>query len=156
MKVNAGLILKLRKKKSWSQEELAIASGLNLRTIQRIEREASASMQSKKALAAAFGIDVNELNYEETQMQSTGAEIKLMKFCPECHSDNVYRYEEYVTAEGGAGPDLLPKLAPSLFAPAMLLPVVCVDCGYIRFYAAKDALKKLEDSKHWSQSGRDR
>jgi transcriptional regulator with XRE-family HTH domain len=42
MKINADLVLKARKEKSWSQEELAIASGLNLRTIQRIESEASA------------------------------------------------------------------------------------------------------------------
>ena len=30
MKINAGLVLEARKEKSWSQEELAIASGLNL------------------------------------------------------------------------------------------------------------------------------
>ena len=53
MKINADLVLKARKGKSWSQEELAIASGLNLRTIQRIESEASASLQSKKALAVS-------------------------------------------------------------------------------------------------------
>ncbi len=65
MKVDAGLILELRKEKSWSQEELAIASGLNLRTIQRIEKEASISLQSKKALASAFNIDIHDLDYEE-------------------------------------------------------------------------------------------
>ena len=38
MRVNAELILQMRRDKAWSQEELAIAAGLNLRTIQRIER----------------------------------------------------------------------------------------------------------------------
>ena len=38
MKINAGVVLKARKQKASSQEELAIASGLNLRTIQRIEK----------------------------------------------------------------------------------------------------------------------
>ena len=68
MKINTELVLKARKQKSWSQEELAIASGLNLRTIQRIESEASASLQSKKALASALDLDVRDLDYEEKLM----------------------------------------------------------------------------------------
>jgi len=65
MKINAELILELRIKKLWSQDELAIASGLNLRTIQRIEKEASASLQSRKALASALDVDTLELEYKE-------------------------------------------------------------------------------------------
>ena len=61
MKIDSALVLQLRNAKSWSQEELATAAGLNLRTIQRIENEASASLQSKKALAAVFGIDIKAL-----------------------------------------------------------------------------------------------
>jgi transcriptional regulator with XRE-family HTH domain len=61
MKIDSALVLRLRNGKSWSQEELATAAGLNLRTIQRIENEASASLQSKKAIAAVFGIDVEAL-----------------------------------------------------------------------------------------------
>ena len=68
MKVNLDLLLQLRKDRSWSQDELALASGLNLRTIQRIEKEGSASLQSKKALASAFDIDARELDYEERSM----------------------------------------------------------------------------------------
>ena len=65
MRVNAELVVALRTAKYWSQEELSIASGLNLRTIQRIEKEAAASLQSKKALAAVFAIDIRELDYLE-------------------------------------------------------------------------------------------
>ena len=68
MKINVHELLRLRKARSWSQDELAIASGLNLRTIQRIEKEASASLQSKKALASAFDIDVQDLEYKELSM----------------------------------------------------------------------------------------
>ena len=66
MKVNAELLLELRNEKSWSQEELAIASGLNLRTIQRIEKEATISLQSKKSLAATFDVDIHDLDYKES------------------------------------------------------------------------------------------
>jgi len=68
MNINVELLLKLRKDKSWSQDELAIASGLNIRTVQRIEKEASASLQSKKALASAFDIDIRDLDNEESSM----------------------------------------------------------------------------------------
>jgi transcriptional regulator with XRE-family HTH domain len=67
-KINRSLILELRKQRSWSQDELAVASGLNLRTVQRIERSGSASLQSRKALAAAFSIDVNDLDSAEETM----------------------------------------------------------------------------------------
>ena len=69
MKIKAELVLKARKQKSWSQEELATASGLNLRTIQRIEREASASLQSMKALASALDLDVQDLDSPEIRMR---------------------------------------------------------------------------------------
>ncbi len=68
MKINVDLLCQLRKERSWSQDEVAIASGLNLRTVQRIEKEASASLQSKKALASAFDIDVHDLDYEDFPM----------------------------------------------------------------------------------------
>lgn len=69
MKINADVVLKARKQKAWSQEELAIASGLDLRTIQRIESEASASLQSRKALASALDLDFQDLDYQEIRMR---------------------------------------------------------------------------------------
>tara|TARA_R110000868_G_scaffold237798_1_gene492397 strand:+ start:3356 stop:3766 length:411 start_codon:yes stop_codon:yes gene_type:complete len=65
MKIDAELVLELRSEKAWSQEELGIAAGLNLRTIQRIEKEATISLQSKKALASAFDIDIHDLDFKE-------------------------------------------------------------------------------------------
>lgn len=65
MKIEADLVLKLRDQRPWSQEELAVASGLNIRTIQRIEKEALISLQSKKTLACLFKIDIHDLDYKE-------------------------------------------------------------------------------------------
>jgi transcriptional regulator with XRE-family HTH domain len=61
MKVNVPLIKRLREEKSWSQEHLAEASGISLRTIQRVETEGNASSETRLALAAALGIDVAQL-----------------------------------------------------------------------------------------------
>ncbi len=69
MKIKAEVVLTARTQRSWSQEELAIAAGLNLRTIQRIESEATASLQSKKALASALDIDIHDLDVQEINMR---------------------------------------------------------------------------------------
>ena len=68
MKVNADLLREMREERHWTQEELALAAGLNLRTVQRIEKESSASLQSKKALASALEIEARDLDYEEVMM----------------------------------------------------------------------------------------
>jgi len=70
----------MRKEKAWSQEELAIAAGLNLRTIQRIEKEATASLQSMKGLASAFAVNIRALEYEESAMLSelVGKEVLIV------------------------------------------------------------------------------
>jgi transcriptional regulator with XRE-family HTH domain len=62
MQINTQLVINLRKKRSCSQDELATACGLNLRTIQRIESDGVASLQSRKALAAAFDVEIDELD----------------------------------------------------------------------------------------------
>lgn len=55
------LIQKLRLQRGWSQEQLAEISGLSVRTVQRIERGQAASLETMKALAAVFEIDIAQL-----------------------------------------------------------------------------------------------
>lgn len=56
--------------KGWSQEDLAMHSGLSVRTIQRIENGKRASLESLKCLAAVFETNVSNLVQEKT-MTST-------------------------------------------------------------------------------------
>lgn len=52
-----------REMRHWSQEQLAEISGLNVRTIQRVEQGLSASLDTRRALASAFGFeDIDALN----------------------------------------------------------------------------------------------
>ena len=60
------LIQKLRLKRGWSQQQLADASGLSVRTIQRLERGQPPSTESLKCLAAVFEVDFASLNPGET------------------------------------------------------------------------------------------
>jgi len=80
MKVDVDLILSLRRERAWSQDELALATGLNLRTIQRIETEATASLQSVKALASAFEVSIRALEHKESTMLSKliGKEVVIV------------------------------------------------------------------------------
>gem|GEM_PF-716719 len=51
-----------RKDNGWSQELLAKASGLSLRTIQRAEKDGNSSVETQLALAAAFDISPKALS----------------------------------------------------------------------------------------------
>ena len=62
MRLDTDLVRKLREDKGWSQEHLAAVSGLSTRTVQRLEAEGNASLESRSALAAAFGVDPGRLN----------------------------------------------------------------------------------------------
>jgi transcriptional regulator with XRE-family HTH domain len=66
------LIQKLRLQRGWSQEQLAELSGLSTRTIQRLERGQPASVESLKALGAAFEIDFSAL--KEPEMNTTSSQ----------------------------------------------------------------------------------
>ena len=59
--INRELIRGLRKKRAWTQDQLASISGLSHRTIQRVENKGVCSLESKKSLAAAFDINVSDL-----------------------------------------------------------------------------------------------
>ena len=141
MKINAKLVISLRRSKSWSQDELATASGLNIRTIQRVEKEASASLQTKKSLASALDIDIHDLDFED----------KLVSTCSVCKSKEVYQYKAYFPYSG-VGEELLPKVGKGMFGVAKICPFVCVECGHVRLMASSEAREKIKKSKHWKKS----
>ncbi len=69
------LIRKLRLQKGWSQEQLAELTGLNVRTIQRIERGQKPGMESAKAFASVFELDLSTFINGEASMNNN-AELK--------------------------------------------------------------------------------
>jgi transcriptional regulator with XRE-family HTH domain len=64
-------VQKFRLKHGWSQQQLADASGLSVRTVQRIEAGYPASTESLKSLAAVFEVDFSSLNPEPTMNPSS-------------------------------------------------------------------------------------
>lgn len=68
MKISPATVRRLRTDLGWSQEQLAVASGLSLRTIQRVESDGSASRETRTSLAATFGIQLAELSAEGKEL----------------------------------------------------------------------------------------
>lgn len=70
------LIKRLRTEKGWTQEQLSQMSGLGLRTVQRLESGAVASLESKKALASVFEISIEQLEQETMAIDKSSDQWK--------------------------------------------------------------------------------
>lgn len=61
MEVNALTIKNLRSERSWTQQHLADACGISLRTVQRVERYGNASNETVMSMVAVFEIEQNHI-----------------------------------------------------------------------------------------------
>ncbi len=70
-----------REMRQWSQEQLAEISGLNVRTIQRVEQGLSASLDTRRTLADAFEFeDIDALNKPFTIPSEEEIKVAKEKF----------------------------------------------------------------------------
>lgn len=61
MQLNLLLIKQLRNERGWTQQQLADICAVSLRTVQRVEMQGVGSLETCKALAAAFVIEREQL-----------------------------------------------------------------------------------------------
>ena len=61
MLLNLTLIKEKRINRGWTQAQLAELCAVNIRTIQRVESDGAASLETTMALAAAFDLEIKEL-----------------------------------------------------------------------------------------------
>lgn len=79
------MILKqLRIGRHLSQEQLAQMSGLNVRTVQRIESGHNASLESLKCLASVLEVDIDTLNQEAYKMDKDTTGWQNLPFWLKC------------------------------------------------------------------------
>lgn len=71
MQLDKQILVSERQQRAWSQSQLAEACGLSLRTVQRIEKTGKASLESTKALASVFSLQVAALCGKEITECST-------------------------------------------------------------------------------------
>ena len=85
--INLRDIKKMRLERHWSQDQLAEMSGLNIRTIQRIESGENAGLESLKSLGAVFErnivdsdkkMEMEQIRKEEEYVQSIKGLYKLL------------------------------------------------------------------------------
>lgn len=70
-------VRKNRLEKGWSQEQLAHMSGLSVRTVQRIEQDQKAGLESLKCLAAVFETNISDLIKEEPMIENKTNNLKF-------------------------------------------------------------------------------
>jgi transcriptional regulator with XRE-family HTH domain len=70
------IIRKMRLKRGWSQSQLAEMTGVTTRTIQRVEQGHRPSLETCKALASVFEVDLSLLQPEDTSMNND-TELKV-------------------------------------------------------------------------------
>jgi len=61
MLLNVTLVKETRINRGWTQAQLAELCAVNIRTIQRVESDGAASLETTMALAAAFDLETKEL-----------------------------------------------------------------------------------------------
>lgn len=95
MKIDTEVLKQLRAEKNWSQEKLSEASGISLRTVQRIESTGNASLDSVCALAEALGVEPSAINLaigeEQPQTPLNAVRDGFLKFAD--FSGTATRYE---------------------------------------------------------------
>jgi transcriptional regulator with XRE-family HTH domain len=76
--INVREIKEMRLERHWSQDQLAEMSGLSIRTIQRIENGENAGLESLKALAAVFEINIADSD-KKKEMEQVREEAYVQK-----------------------------------------------------------------------------
>lgn len=71
------LIRTMRRERGWTQEQLALILGINVRTVQRLERGGVPSLETAQALASAFGCEARLF-----QARDTTAQIQVKSSAP--------------------------------------------------------------------------
>lgn len=61
MQINPEQLKRERLRRAWTQQHLADAAGLSLRTVQRVERDGTAGLDTQMSLAAALDVTPEEL-----------------------------------------------------------------------------------------------
>lgn len=70
------IVRKMRLKRGWSQSQLAEMTGVTTRTIQRVEQGHRPSLETYKALASVFEVDLSLLQPEDMSMNND-TELKV-------------------------------------------------------------------------------
>ncbi|RUO65424.1 Helix-turn-helix [Pseudidiomarina planktonica] len=75
MEINAEIIKKYRQKRCWSQLQLAEMAGISMRTLQRVEAQSTASLETIKSIASVLEISSEDLLQQENTSNLDAAKV---------------------------------------------------------------------------------
>ncbi|WP_426269243.1 helix-turn-helix domain-containing protein [Dyella kyungheensis] len=87
--VSGEVVKRLRLERSWTQEHLAHVAGINVRTVQRIEKSGVCDLETRASLASVFQVEQKQLE----------GEAKIEQTRPSDSCDLLY-YSRVVTGRG--------------------------------------------------------
>jgi len=77
MEVNAQKIKAMRSDKGWTQQHLADACSISLRTVQRVERYGTASNETVMGLCAVFEVERGEFVLPDIPVETIVSELDI-------------------------------------------------------------------------------
>ena len=93
------IVKRLRDKNGWTQEQLAECCGLNVRTIQRVERGEKASLETVQSLASVFEVDISKLTEEITVIDKESENWKVLPWWFRANMFGIYKKRTVVWCE---------------------------------------------------------
>ena len=142
VQVDGDLIRVEREKRAWSQEHLAGAAGIGVRTIQRIEATGVASYESVRAICAALEMPVTALRADDGLPRPTPSR-------PGAPSQASER--EAPRSDAGRAPAARLRFAARWLGAALALAIFASASG---FFLLKDykKVRVLRTVEHWVTS----
>ena len=80
MEVNASIVRAMRTSRGWTQQHLADACDISLRTVQRVEKYGTASNETVMGLCAVFEINARELSVIPEYDEAALKQVKVKDF----------------------------------------------------------------------------
>ncbi len=144
--VRAKFVRKAREERAWPQRQLAEVAGVNLRTIQRLEKDGTASFETLMGVAQAFGMDVKQLNPTSSSKEKIIPQKKvhlLPKLTTGKDLTNIFEGAQRFQVEHDEADDMRA-------VNAMTDIVVHIKADIVRWHDA-DPLKRLKIESQLSQ-----
>ncbi len=150
-RVNTTVLLALRERAKWSQEDLAEAAGVSPRTVQRLESGAAASSESVMAVAAALEVRSSLLSTQEPSGKTLRAGFTEHEVRRERSACIVFTTLGYLCSSAGISYSMWIGHTPARYAGMSigLLGAICGGFLFVmgRYYERKLARADLDNDR---------
>lgn len=145
MVLNAKKIRSLRESCGWSQEQLAEAAGVSVRTVQRAEKDGSASRETKVCLAAALNVPHEQLTASHHDTQSPAPPTAILNVSAQTRAQ-FHRAELYGLV-GAIGSFIGLSVADGMTAQTLLRAMIIGAFVYAVFAVLRELMRPRPEAQ---------